>query len=110
MTKTLGTKFPQSRFSFDCKRLDVITCIRHDPNADEYQNLLVSSTSNRADLNVLLDTYEDYMLNLKTAKIISEVVEAMKGWSKLVIRLEISKREMDMFAGVLDKRRIGIAI
>ena len=58
MTKTLGTKFPQSRFSFDCKRLDVITCIRHDPNADEYQNLLVSSTSNIADFNVLLDTYE----------------------------------------------------
>ena len=51
------------------------------------------------------------MLNLKTAKKnISEVVEAMKGWSKLVVRLEISKREMDMFAGVLDKRRIGIAI
>ena len=51
------------------------------------------------------------MLNLKTApKIISEVVEAMKGWSKLVVQLEISKREMDMFAGVLDKRRIGIAI
>ena len=51
------------------------------------------------------------MLNLKTAKkIISEVVEAMKGWSKLVVRLEISKRAMDMFAGVLDKRRIGIAI
>ena len=45
------------------------------------------------------------MLNLKTAKkIISEVVEAMKGWSKLVVRLEISKREMDMFAGVLDGR------
>lgn len=59
----------------------------------------------------MLDTCEDYMLNLKTApKIISEVVEAMKGWSKLVVRLEISKREMDMFTGVLDKRRIGIAI
>lgn len=81
-----------------------------NPMLNEYQNLLVSSTSNIADFNVLLDTYEDYMLNLKTAKIISEVVEAMKGWSKLVIRLEISKREMDMFTGVLDKRRIGIAI
>lgn len=81
-----------------------------NPMLNEYQNLLVSSTSNKADLNVLLDTCEDYMLNLKTAKIISEVVEAMKGWSKLVIRLEISKREMDMFTGVLDKRRIGIAI
>ena len=81
-----------------------------NPMLNEYQNLLVSSTSNIADFNVLLDTYEDYMLNLKTAKIISEVVEAMKEWSKLGIWLEISKREMDMFTGVLDKRRIGIAI
>ena len=55
-----------------------------NPMLNEYQNLLVSSTSNKADLNVLLDTCEDYMLNLKTApKIISEVVEAMKEWSKL---------------------------
>lgn len=82
-----------------------------NPMLNEYQNLLVSSTSNKADLNVLLDTCEDYMLNLKTApKIISEVVEAMKEWSKLGIWPEISKREMDMFTGVLDKRRIGIAI
>ena len=82
-----------------------------NPMLNEYQNLLVSSTSNKADLNVLLDTCEDYMLNLKTApKIISEVVEAMKEWSKLGIWLEISKREMDMFTGVLDERRIGIAI
>ena len=81
-----------------------------NPMLNEYQNLLVSSTSNIADFNVLLDTYEDYMLNLKTAKIISEVVEAMKEWSKLGIWLEISKREMDMFTGVLDKRWIGIAI
>ena len=45
-----------------------------------------ANTSNKADLNVLLDTCEDYMLNLKTApKIISEVVEAMKEWSKLGI-------------------------
>ena len=59
----------------------------------------------------MLDTCEDYMLNLKTApKIISEVVEAMTEWSKPGIWLEISKREMDMFTGVLDKRRIGIAI
>lgn len=56
-----------------------------NPMLNEYQNLLVSSTSNIADFNVLLDTYEDYMLNLKTAKIISEVVEAMKEWSKLGI-------------------------
>ena len=106
MTKTLGTKFPQSRFSFDCKRLDVITCIRHDPNADEYQNLLVSSTSNKAELGILLDTCEDYMLNRKIAeKIISEVIEVVKGWREMATRLGISKREMELFSEVLDARR-----
>jgi hypothetical protein len=53
----------------------------------------------------LLDACEDYMLNRKTAeKIISEVIEAVKGWRELATRLSISKREADMFAGVLDGR------
>ena len=47
------------------------------------------------------------MLNRKTAeKIISEVVEAIKGWRELAIRLDISKREMEMFAEVLDERSV----
>ncbi len=72
---------------------------------NEYQSLLVSSTSNKADLNILLDAYADYMLNRKTAeKIVSEVIEAVKGWRELVVRLGIPKREMDVFAGVLDER------
>ena len=82
-----------------------------NPMLNEYQNLLVSSTSNKAELSILLDACEDYMLNRKTAeKVVSEVVEAVKGWRELSVRLGISKREVDMFAGVLDKRRIGIAI
>jgi len=53
----------------------------------------------------LLDACEDYMLNRNTAeKIISEVIEAIKEWRELAARLGISKREADMFAGVLDKR------
>ena len=36
--------------------------------------------------------------------IISEVIEAVKGWRELATRLSISKREMDMFSGVLDER------
>ena len=76
-----------------------------NPTLNEYQCLLISSTSNKADLNILLDAYEDYMLNRKTAeKIISEVIEAVKGWRELAVRLGISKREMDVFAGVLDER------
>ena len=76
-----------------------------NPTLNEYQSLLVSSTSNKADLNILLDACKDYMLNHKTAeKTILEVIEAVKGWRELAIRLGISKREMDMFAGVLDAR------
>ncbi len=76
-----------------------------NPTLNEYQSLLVSSTSNKAELSILLDAREDYMPNRKTAeKIIAEVIEVIKEWRELVTRLGISEREMDMFAGVLDKR------
>ena len=76
-----------------------------NPTLNEYQSLLISSTSNKADLNILLDACEDYMLNRKAAKkIISEVIGTIKEWRELVTRLGISKRDMDMFAGVLNKR------
>jgi len=76
-----------------------------NPILGEFQNLLISSTSNKADLNILVDAYEDYMLNKITAeKIISEVVGTMKGWREPATQLGIPKREIDMFAGVLDGR------
>lgn len=76
-----------------------------NPTLNEYQSLLISSTSNKADLSILLDACKDYMLNRSTAeKIISEVIEAIKGWRELATRLGISKREMEMFSGVFDKQ------
>ena len=76
-----------------------------NPTLNEYQSLLISTDSNKADLSILLDGCEDYMLNRKTAEnIVSEVVEAVKKWRELVARLDISEREMDIFAGVLDER------
>lgn len=76
-----------------------------NPTLNEYQSLLVSSTSNKAELCILLDACEDYMLNRKIAeKIISEVIEVVKGWREMATRLSISKREMEMFVGVLDAR------
>lgn len=76
-----------------------------NPTLNEYQSLLISSTSNKADLGVLLDACEEYMLNRNTAeKIVSEVVEAVKGWRELAVRSGLSKREMDIFSGVLDGR------
>lgn len=77
-----------------------------NPTLNEYQSLLISSASNKADLNILLDAGEDYMLKRETAeKIISEVTETVKKWRELAARLVISKRETDMFSGVLDKQK-----
>ena len=74
-----------------------------NPTLNEYQSLLISSTSNKADLSILLDAYEEYMLNWNTAeKIVLEVVEAVKGWQELAVQLGLSKREMDIFKGVLN--------
>ena len=76
-----------------------------NPTLNEYQSLLITATSNRAELSILLDACGDYMLNRKTAeKIVSEVAEAVKGWRGLAVRLGISKREMEMFSGILDER------
>lgn len=76
-----------------------------NPTLNEYQSLLISSTSNKADLGILLDACEEYMLNRNTAeKIVSEVVEAVKGWRELAVRSGLSKRETDIFSGVLDGR------
>ena len=78
-----------------------------NPTLNDYQSLLISADSNNADLGILLNACEDYMLNRKTAeKIISEAIEAVKDWRELAIRLGLSKREKEMFAGVLDKRII----
>ncbi len=76
-----------------------------NPTLNEYQSLLISPTTNKANLNILQDACKDYMINSQTAaKIISEIAEALKGWRELATRLNISKREMDIFAGVLDRR------
>ena len=76
-----------------------------NPTLNEYQSLLITSTSNKADLHILLDASDDYMIGRKVAEgIIREVADAVKDWRSIAIRLGISKREMDMFASVLDGR------
>lgn len=77
-----------------------------NPTISEYQSLLISSTSNNANLSDLLEACEDYMLSPETAKhIISEVSSAISGWRVLAKRLGISVREIEMFASVFDGRR-----
>ena len=78
-----------------------------NPTLNDHQSLLINSTSNKADLSILLNSCEEYMLTSEVAKdIINEVVVAVKDWRVLAHRLDIAKREMDLFERVFDSRII----
>ena len=71
-----------------------------NPTLNEYQSLLISSSSNKADLSVLLEACEEYMLTRATAeRIVVEVTAAVRDWRMIAQRIGIVKREQDMFAG-----------
>ena len=85
---------------------DIVVNFAAESHVDRsIENPEVFLQTNIIGTSILLDACEDYMLNRNTAeKIISEVIEVVKGWRELATRLGIPKREMDMFAGVLDTR------
>lgn len=69
-----------------------------NPTLNEYQSLLISKTSNHADLELLLDACEDYMLSTDVAQsIISEVKKVVSGWQTTATRLRIPLREQALF-------------
>lgn len=75
-----------------------------NPTLNDHQSLLISISSNKSDLGILLDACEDYMLDAHEARrIITEVVDATREWRRLAVRLGASKREMDMFGGVFER-------
>lgn len=76
-----------------------------NPTLNDHQSLLINSKTSKADLTILLNSYEDYMLTHEAAKsIIKEVTEAVKDWRLLADRLGISKREISLFEGIYDNR------
>lgn len=69
-----------------------------NPTTNEYQSLLITTSSSKADLNLLLDSADDYMIQKKDAKnIICNVMEAVSGWKTIALTLGISKREQALF-------------
>ena len=69
-----------------------------NPTLNEYQALLINSTTNQANLQVLLDSSEEYMIGKDEAqRIIDEVRAGVKHWKSIATRIGIAKREMDMF-------------
>ena len=69
-----------------------------NPTTNEYQSLLITSSTNKADLNLLLEASKEYMIGKEeAAKIIREVTDAVKGWRRIAAMLDIAKHEMDLF-------------
>ena len=75
-----------------------------NPTLNEYQALLINSTTNHADLQVLLDSSEEYMIGKDEAvRIIEEVKAGVRHWKSIATRLGIAKREMDVFEQVFQR-------
>ena len=73
-----------------------------NPTSNEYQSLLINSSTNKSDLNLLLGSSEEYMIGKdEAAKIIGEVTNAIKGWRRMAASLGIAKREMELLEQIL---------
>lgn len=71
-----------------------------NPTLSTHQSLLISSTTSEANLGILLEASEEYMLPREVARsIIDEVRKGLEGWQSLAIRLGISQREISLFEG-----------
>lgn len=76
-----------------------------NPTLEENQSLLINATTNIADLNLLLQSADDYMLSPRRAsQIISEVQKAMKDWQKEAQRIGLPNRDIEMFAPRFEKQ------
>ena len=76
-----------------------------NPTLNEYQSLLINSYTNKSDLNELLKSCEEYMLQKQGAlQIINEVLDAIKKWRTLATRLGITKNEQEYFSAVFEKQ------
>ncbi len=73
-----------------------------NPTTNDYQSLLITSSTNKSDLSLLLDASEEYMIGKEeAAKIISEVTDAVKAWRRLAASLGVAKREMVLLEQIL---------
>lgn len=75
-----------------------------NPTLNEYQSLLITKSSSKSDLALLLQASEDYMIPQSDAqRIIDQVKETVKSWRAMATRLGISQREIEYFAARLDR-------
>ncbi len=73
-----------------------------NPTTSEYQSLLITDSSNEANLNLLFNASDNYMIRkTDTKKIINEVTAAVNDWKKIAAELGVTQREYSLFEGRL---------
>ena len=75
-----------------------------NPTLNDYQSLLITSSTNKADLGLLFEASEEYMIKKEEAgRIIQEVKDAVASWRSIAVNIGIAKRETDMFEQVFSR-------
>ena len=70
-----------------------------NPSLDRYHAILINSETDESDLDILIDSSDEYMLDKKTARgIVSDVVREMKYWEKIARACGLSRSEMKYFS------------
>lgn len=78
-----------------------------NPTLCEYQSLLINSSTNESNLQILYDSCEEYMISKTEARtIIGEVVKGVNKWQSIAVGLGISNREIDMFRHVYERNKL----
>ncbi len=76
-----------------------------NPTQNEYQSLLISKSTNKSDLSILLDSAEDYFINSTTAKkIIVEVISTVRESKIMAKNIGLSNRETNIFYECFDDK------
>ena len=69
-----------------------------NPSLDRHHAILINSETDESDLDILVDSSDEYMLDAKTARgIVSDVVREMKYWEKIARDCGLSRSEMKYF-------------
>lgn len=80
-----------------------------NPTLNEYQSLLINRSSNKSDVQELLHSCEEYMIEPQEAEqIINEVLAAVSKWRPLALRLGIAKSEQERFAPVFERQKLSL--
>lgn len=68
-----------------------------NPTLLDRQTLLINRSANVSDLDILLDSAEEYMLSdRKAATIIAELKTAMRSWRVAALNIGFPRRDIEM--------------